>query len=192
MQPLKDNNNSKKTDSRKRTHNERKGSLNKSLPDSTKRNNSLNTTVGRRITIDVRELEEIDNSFRLLFSMLEDLKRPVMMNNYTEDNQQNVEDIPKNNIDGVIHAVEEYEENDPYDPEEEFNRSDDNVLITNKYDSQYNTSSMVKNSLMAKTSGQPNATEDIEWVSNKSLCSIHFTSISSYLHHDTVSQAAVC
>ncbi|KOB73596.1 Uncharacterized protein OBRU01_10577 [Operophtera brumata] len=142
MQPKQDS--SKKNDNRKRTHNERNGSIKKSLPDSTKRNNSLNTNVDRPITIDAREIQEIGNSFNLLFKMLEDLKRPIMMSNFCEDTAQQNDDlqIPKN--EAVIHAVEDCEENDPYDPEEEFNRSDDNVLITNKYDSQYNATLAIK------------------------------------------------
>lgn len=163
MQPLLNNTNSKKNDSRKRTHNERNGSINKSLPDSTKRNNSLNTNVGRRITIEAHELEEIGNSFRLLFSMLEDLKRPGMMN-YNDNNKQIVENQLRDET--VVHAVEDCEENDPYDPEEEFNRSDDNVLITNKYTSQYNASLKMKDRVKANTSKQSTSEAgENEWVS---------------------------
>lgn len=158
---------SKKNENRKRTHNLRNGSINKSLPDSTKRNNSVNTNVGRQITIDARELEEIGNSFSLLFNMLEDLKRPVMMSNYSDDTAQQNEDLSIPKDETVFHAIEECVENDPYDPEEEFNRSDDNVLITNKYDSQYNASLAMKDRVKTKAT-EHSAPEEAEkeWVRN--------------------------
>lgn len=152
-----------KIDNRKRTHT---GSFHKSLPDSTKRNNCLNTVAGKR-TID-RELEEIGNSFRLLFKMLDDLKRPLIMGNFIDDCQQNVTLANATQTVQEIHSpinatVADEEENDPYDPEEEFNRSDDNVLISNKYDSQYNASIALKDRVktveQSATEGEKN-----EWV----------------------------
>lgn len=163
---------SKKNDvSRKRAHNgdNRNASFNKSLPDSTKRNNTTEIN-GQTVTIDARELASISNSFRVLFRMIEELKRPMTQTFnpiQLEVYQKTLENKPQVN-ETVVQAIEECEENDEYE-NEEFNRSDDNVLITNKYDKQYNASATmpVNNQYkeLVQTTKKGTNTEDSEWVS---------------------------
>lgn len=122
---------------RKRKHNDspKNKFINKSLPDSTRRNTNQNGVGLQNVTIDVRELMNMKNSFRMLFKMLEDLKRPAsrMMNRSCNEiiqaglKTQDMTHTPYNQ------SLEEEEEKEENSENEEFNRSDDNVLITNKF-----------------------------------------------------------
>lgn len=185
--------------SRKRAHNGdiRDVSYNKSLPDSTKRNNTSEISA-QTVTIDARELANISNSFRVLFRMIEQLKRPMtqitqtfdspqlaVYQNTIDNNSQLVRTTFQNTIDNttqvnesVVQAVAESEEPVEYE-NEEFNRSDDNVLITNKYDNQYNASvtnpannqnygqvnTPVRNEKLPQKQIQGSETGNSEWVS---------------------------
>ncbi|XP_026746373.1 early boundary activity protein 2-like isoform X2 [Trichoplusia ni] len=101
-------------------------SMNKSSPDSTRKN--LQKGNPQNVSIDVRELIKIKNSFKTLFKMLEDMKRPVSMLDQTS-NETVTEKI--NNTSQFNQSMEEDKEE--MSEHEDFNRSDDNVLITNKY-----------------------------------------------------------
>ncbi|XP_037293045.1 uncharacterized protein LOC115440216 [Manduca sexta] len=112
--------------------------VNKSLADSTKKHNSSKTeTSQKKITIDVRELISIRNSFKALFKTIDDLKRAVVPNFIPDEEKITLDDIIPvvKATDALEETVEEYKELENNDSEE-FDRSDDNVLITNKYDNQ--------------------------------------------------------
>lgn len=121
-------------------------SMNKSSPDSTRKN--LQKGNPQNVSIDVRELIKIKNSFKTLFKMLEDMKRPVSMLDQTS-NETVTEKI--NNTSQFNQSMEEDKEE--MSEHEDFNRSDDNVLITNKY-----------NNVKVTTAKKP-VSKDDEWVS---------------------------
>uniref|UniRef100_A0A2A4K211 BEN domain-containing protein n=1 Tax=Heliothis virescens TaxID=7102 RepID=A0A2A4K211_HELVI len=119
---------------RKRTYDSLKNaSINKTIPDSTRKNNQ-NVKGQQNVTIDVRELMNIKNSFQVLFNMLEDLKRPVSSAvNQSSNDQTSVPFKPEDSHVSYNRSVDELKEDDENSENEEFNRSDDNVLISNKY-----------------------------------------------------------
>ncbi|CAH0588955.1 unnamed protein product [Chrysodeixis includens] len=117
-------------------------SLNKSSPDSTRKN--LQKGMPQSVSINVNELIKIKNSFKTLFKMLEDLKRPVSMLNQTSNETLTGK---LDNTSQFNHSMEEDKEE--MSEHEDFNRSDDNVLITNKY-----------NNVKTKNVGK----KDDEWV----------------------------
>lgn len=120
-------------------------SMNKSSPDSTRKKGTIQT-----VSIDVREIIKIKNTFKTLFKMLEDMKRPVS----TLDQASNESVTEK--IDNTSQLNQTIEEDKAEASEhEDFNRSDDNVLITNKYNNIKVTT--------VKTVGK----KDDDWVSSQ-------------------------
>ncbi|XP_075980197.1 uncharacterized protein LOC142979253 isoform X1 [Anticarsia gemmatalis] len=143
---------------RKRSHNDStktgNSSMNKSLPDSTKKNQNG----AKKVTIDARELKEIRNTFKTLFKILEDMKRPLNANESSTGRTLRVspeleaQDTTHQSYSQLIdESMEDDKENDISD-NDEFNRSDDNVLISNRY------------SNAAVGAAQNRQVEDAEWV----------------------------
>ncbi|KAJ0174559.1 hypothetical protein K1T71_009667 [Dendrolimus kikuchii] len=145
------NNTKNENKTRKMTVREEKNtSANKSVPDSTKINTTKNV-IPEKVPIDIRELADIRNSFHQLFQMIEELKKPFGFNvnqNAMVSVQASETPSPiENTKDTIVDLDEEQEfENN----ESDFDRSDDNVLITNKYDN--NHRSTVKTSPQNETS----------------------------------------
>ncbi|XP_045500768.1 uncharacterized protein LOC123698227 [Colias croceus] len=108
---------------RKRKYKEIKDEVNKSLPDSTRKNmftrpNVLNGTVN----VKLRNIIEINATFQQLFTMLNALRPPQQANTTFLNEESEV----------IEKTYDEPEESDRSESEES-NRSDDNVLISNKY-----------------------------------------------------------
>lgn len=133
----------------------------KSLPDSTQKKISPPKDAGVKINARQQAILEMKKTFEELFIILNDI-RPACQNQVTvENNNVNGESFEVNTLDPSISKEKTI---DPtYDSErsersqsEESDRSNDNVLITNKYH-RIQTESRVEN--------QKN-TENEEWVSN--------------------------
>lgn len=128
-------------------------SANKSLPDSTKINTPKNVDPDK-VPINIRELADIRNCFHQLFQMIDELKRPfgfnveqnAMTSHPTSKTPSPIENAKETTMN--IDEEQEFENN-----ESDFDRSDDNVLITNKYDNNHRST--------VKTSPQ---NEKSEWV----------------------------
>lgn len=110
-------------------------SMNKSVPDSTKKK----AIVGKQVNIEVQEVLNIKNTFKVLFKMVEVWKRalrgnhkPVVLNEEIEERQRNEEVIDNPENLPEVQAYEDDKENENV-VNEEFDRSDDNVLISNRY-----------------------------------------------------------
>ncbi|XP_032519118.2 early boundary activity protein 1-like [Danaus plexippus] len=100
---------------------------NKSLPDSTRKNPSPSKEVKTEtLSINVKDLLDIKASFEELFRLLNDLK-PETGNNTEINSFKDITTHEKSNI--PSYESEHSEDNQS----EDLNRSDDNVLITNKY-----------------------------------------------------------
>lgn len=131
-------------------------SRNISVPDSTRRNNLQNGAGNQKVTVSQSELLIFSEHLTTILKLLHDMTRATSSALDQNSNQHvpfpvKVEDMnqtPNNQtVDEDIR--EEGEENSA---NEEFNRSDDNVLITNKY-----------NNMAVKTVQNKGAAND-EWV----------------------------
>lgn len=135
-------NNRSKDQNRKRKYKETRGG-NKSLPDSTKKNLPVPKSSSNTISVNKKNILDMKASFDELFKIIEDMKplserrTPCLdTGNIYLDNAPAAqpvamdEDITMHNP--VYNNTEAYDESDKSQSEES-NRSDDNVLISNKY-----------------------------------------------------------
>ncbi|XP_047535570.1 early boundary activity protein 1-like [Vanessa atalanta] len=128
-------NNRSLSDTRKRKYREILTN-NKSLPDSTRKNVSPPKDAGETININKIEIFKIKASFDELFQMLNDMKSQSKDQNYTgSHNRDEVVQVSKSKIldENEVVGNASYVEHSDRSQSEESNRSDDNVLITNKY-----------------------------------------------------------
>ncbi|CAK1587088.1 unnamed protein product [Parnassius mnemosyne] len=105
----------------------------KSLPDSTRKNTPPNDPAKcvrvENLNVNVKDILDIKASFRELFQLLNDLKsQSVKRLNDLNGNNRNTSIIHNETV-----GISDGEESERSQSEES-NRSDDNVLITNKYD----------------------------------------------------------
>lgn len=121
------------------------------IADSTRKPPIKNNENTEKVTIDIEELISIKNSFRILFKMIDELKRATAPGGEYKANGKSV-DLSAINITESLVEPTDVENNES----EEFNRSDDNVLITNKYKKQHKTQL-----------NEEKPAEGNEWVSSK-------------------------
>ncbi|XP_045775018.1 uncharacterized protein LOC123873948 isoform X2 [Maniola jurtina] len=152
--------------SRKRKHKETQAS-NKSLPDSTKKYLPPPKTSVDTININKKNILDMKASFEELFKIIDNMKpeserRAGKYFDYTTAIQQEPMNEDKINA-PVYNNTEAYDETEK-SPSEESNRSDDNVLISNKYSKMLEIAEAESKHLQILNTHQ-NADDEVdEWV----------------------------
>ncbi|XP_049875754.1 uncharacterized protein LOC126373609 isoform X2 [Pectinophora gossypiella] len=140
----------------------------KSLPDSTRKNNTPTpNTKSDVVSINVRDIMHMKQCFHEVFKILNEIKPCVSNENSNVSNLSQEKPVKEENninkMDNTTNVDEGEDDMEASDRSEEFNRSDDNVLITNKYENAMNNNKNSNEKVLAENTTNKKEKLD-EWM----------------------------